>query len=144
MSRLLCFPCFQHELICSRLSMSGNWDRSLWQTVSSYRSCRQRNEQWNWTQGSISAQHAYGEAHWGIGLKRYRPIFISTCQACIAGKGTTAQKKTAHKSHTARRDTGYSWVVGSPRDKPSRRLGAANFKRFSAPSLYKRLPVSRE
>ena len=51
------------------------------------------------------------EAHWGIGLKRYRTIFISTCQACIAGKGRLP-KKTPHKSHTpgGTRGTHGLWV----------------------------------
>ena len=92
---------FQHELLCSRLSTSGNWDQSQWQTVSSCWSCRQCNEQWDWTESSISAGHAHERSALVCWREKAPLILFQLVRlALLAGDGCS---QNAAQSHTARR-----------------------------------------
>ena len=144
MSRLLCFPCFQHELLCSRLSTSGKWDQSQWQTVSSCWSCRQCNEQWDSTESSISAGHAHERSALVCWREKAPPILFHLVRlALLAGDGCSqnaAQSHTATRAHTPGGTRGSHGVLGSLRNKPF--ILQATAETFGFPLLVLRVAVS--
>ena len=125
-SRLLCFPCFQHRLLCGRLSTSGNWDQSQGRQCLATGAPANARNSGTAQKNSISAEHAYERSALGYQPEKVPANFISTCQACIASRRRLPQKRRTSPTLRARapaphsrRDTENSRGCGSSRDKPS-------------------------